>query len=733
MTDTQALQSNKHHALPSLKEQEEGELDLLIYWRSILKRKFQILQLASAIALLAAVIVFMMTPIYVSTVTLLIEQNKAKVVSIEDVYGGVGQTKEHFQTQSEIIKSRAVAELVVDKLKLTTHPDFDPRANKSFIKSTLAAIGIAGESPTEDEVKKAVTEVLMENMTVEPVRLSQLVKVSYASPDKELAAKIANMIADAYIESDMDARYQMTQKASAWLNQRLVGLKADLEKSERALQDYREREHIVDAKDMAYGGASSMLEGLMASLVTARMNRATAESAYNQVKSAKGNLESQPVVLRNPLVARMKEVVGDNERKVSEFSNRYGPDHVKMIQAQAELKQAKENLRRQIQDVVIGMEREYEAARANENALAGAVAEAKGTIQGSNRKDFELTALERDVATNRQIYDMFMGRFKETSAAGDMQNGVVARVVDPATMADKPAKPKKLQVIFIAFVLGLFLGALVAVLLERLDNTVKSAEDAEVKLGMPVLTTVPLLDIEHGQNPAHHYIDEPKSVFSEAVRTARTGILLSAIDCPNKVLVVTSSVPGEGKSTFAINLAISHAQTKKVLLIDADMRRPTVGKTLGLDSGKPGLSMLVSGSATLESCLQSIAGSSLSIVTAGAIPPNPLELLLSHKFKETLDSLSEQFDVVIIDSPPVQLVSDAVVLSTMATGVVFVVKAESTPYQIARRCLRTLVAAEASLFGVTLNQLDYKKADRYYGAYTGYASNGYDGYYTKAS
>jgi capsular exopolysaccharide synthesis family protein len=359
-----------------------------------------------------------------------------------------------------------------------------------------------------------------------------------------------------------------------------------------------------------------------------------------------------------------------------------------MIQAQAELKQAKENLRRQIQDVVVGMEREYEAARANENALAGEVAEAKGTIQGSNRKDFELTALERDVTTIRQIYDMFLGRFKDTSAAGVMQNGVVARVVDPATMADRPAKPKKLQVIFIAFVLGLFLGALVAVLLERLDNTVNRPKMPR-SLGMPVLTTVPLLDIEQGQNPAHHYIDEPKSVFSEAVRTARTGILLSAIDCPNKVLVVTSSVPGEGKSTFAINLAISHAQTKKVLLIDADMRRPTVGKTLGLDSGKPGLSMLVSGSATLESCLQTIEGSSLSILTAGAIPPNPLELLLSQKFKETLDALSEQFDVVIIDSPPVQLVSDAVVLSTMATGV-FVVKAESTPYQIACRCVRTL-------------------------------------------
>ena len=731
MTDAHALQQNKHHAIPRLEQQKEVELDLLIYWRSIAKRKYNILQLAVAIALLVTVILFMITPIYVSTVTLLVEQNKAKVVSIEDVYGGVGQSREHFQTQSEILKSRAVAALVAEKLKLADNPVFNPPSENSFFITALDALGISWEGSADLEIKNRMITKLMKNMTIEPIRLSQLVKVSYASPDKELAAKIANAIAEAFIENDMDARFQMTQKASNWLNQRLGGLKTELEKSEKDLQEFREREHIVDAKDMAYGGATKMLTGLMESLVKARMDRAVAESAYNQVKIAKVNLDSQPVVLRNPLVAKLKEVVGDNERKVSELSNRYGPDHVKMIQAQAELDQAKVNLKRQVADVVAGMEREFEAARANENALAATVAEAKGSIQGSNRKDFQLISLERDVATNRQMYDMFMGRIKETSASSDMQNGVVARIVDLATPSARPAKPNKPQIILIAFVLGLFLGAVIAILLERLDNTLKSAEDAETKLGMPVLTTIPLLEVKKGQSIARHYLDEPKSVFSEAIRTARTGILLSAIDCDKKVLIVTSSIPGEGKSTFAINLGISHSQTKKVLLIDADMRRPTVAKTLGLDSGKPGLSMLVSGSATLEHCLQSIEGSSLRVITAGAIPPNPLELILSQKFKDTLDFLSKHFDLIILDSPPVQLVSDAVVLSTMATGVIFVVKAESTPYQVSKRCIRTLIAAEASLFGVVVNQLDFKKADRYYGAYTGYASSGYDGYYAK--
>ncbi len=721
----------KHHSIPAPTSQNEDTLDLIVYWRSINKRKWNILGLGIATAVLAAVIVNMMTPVYRSTATLLVEQNKARVVSIEDVYGGGLQTKEHFQTQSEIIKSTKVATLVADKLKIPP-PDANPEGS-SFLSSALSLVGIGGQAVEPDSYKKRIVEHIMRSTNVEPVRMSQLIKVSYDSPDRQFSAMMANLVAQTYIENDMDARFEMTKSASDWLNSRMAGLKEKLEKSEQALQEYREREHIVDTKNLELSGAGAQLEGLLKSLVEARMRRSDAENAFNQVKRAKGDLDSLPVVQRNPLVTRLKEVVADNERKVSELANRYGPEHVKMVQATAELKQAKANLRQQVDEVVSVLAREYEVARANETALEDAVAETKDVIQKSNNKGFALSALERDVVTNRQIYDMFLNRFKETSIASDMQSNVVARVVDPAIVADTPVRPKKLLVILFSFFLGLFIGAIVALLLERLDNTIKSTEDAEAKLGQPILTTIPLLEDKLGKNASRHYLDEPKSIFSEGIRTARTGILLSAIDCPNKVIVVTSSIPGEGKSTFSINLALAHAQTKKVLLIDADMRRPTVTQTLGLNATQPGLSALVAGTASLQECVQTMEGSSLNIIGVGVIPPNPLELLLSAKFKEVLDELSREFDIVILDSPPVQLVSDAVVLSTMATGVIFVVKADSTSYQISRRCIRTLLAAEATLFGVAINQLDFKKADRYYGANTGYQSNGYDGYYAKPS
>jgi succinoglycan biosynthesis transport protein ExoP len=413
------------------------------------------------------------------------------------------------------------------------------------------------------------------------------------------------------------------------------------------------------------------------------------------------------------------------KRKVSELSNRYGAQHPKLLQAQAELKQAKENLRMQVADVVSGFEREYEMARANESVLSSAVAEAKQSIQGSNRKEYELTALEREVKTNRELYDMFMGQLKGTAAVSDMQT-VVARVVDPAIVSDAPIKPKKAMVIGAAFVLSLLLGIAIAFLLEHLDTSVRSAEDAERKLGLPLLAAMPLIELTKGQVAGLHYRDAPKSLFAESVKTVRTGILLSGIDHPKKTLVVTSSVPGEGKSTVAINLALAHAQTRRVLLIDADMRRPSIAKVLGLDNTHPGLSMMALGMEKLENCVYKVEGTTLEVLTAGSIPPNPLELLISEKFRELLAKLGESYDTIIIDSPPVQLVSDAVVLASMATGVVFVLKADATPFQLARRAIRALQRGGASIFGIVLNQADFKN-EGYYGSYGKYNYHGYYG------
>jgi capsular exopolysaccharide synthesis family protein len=707
---------------------EEGTLDLMSYWRVIQRRLWGILGLAVFITLLVAVIVYMMTPVYSSSVSILVEQNKSKLASMDAVYGSAITDQTYYQTQVEMLKSRALMEAVVDKLKLATNPLFNAPVQPSLMDKLMSGLGMEAVKPANPDavkVREAIAKTLAGMVAIEPSRTSQMIKITVESTDRDMAAIIANSVADTYIDLDLEAKFKMNQKATSWMNVRLVALKDNLDKSEAALQSYREQHNIIDTKGLELGGATSQLGAAIGNLTAARLARAQAQTNLDQVRSARGHEEALPIVQRNPLVANLMGSVSEHERKVSELSNRYGPQHPKLLQAQAELKQARENLRMQVADVVSGFEREYETARANENVLAGAVAEAKQTIQGSNRKEFELTALERDVKTNRELYDMFMGQLKGTAAVSDMQT-VVARVVDPAIVSNSPIKPDKKMVIGSAFVLSLLLGVAIAFLLEHLDTSVRSAEDAERKLGLPLLAAMPLIELAKGQAAGLHYRDAPKSLFAESVKTIRTGILLSGIDHPKKTLVVTSSVPGEGKSTVAINLALAHAQTRRVLLIDGDMRRPSIAKTLGLDNTHPGLSMLVLDMVKLENCVYKIEGISLEVLTAGSIPPNPLELLISEKFRELLAQLGETYDTIIIDSPPVQLVSDAVVLSSMATGVVFVLKADATPFQLARRAIRALQRGGASMFGVVLNQADFRN-EGYYGNYGKYNYRSYYG------
>jgi len=713
----------------------ETTLDFVEYWRSITKRKWAILAFGITVAIVAAAIVFVMTPIYRSTATLVIDAAKSKVVSIDSVYGGFSENHDYFITQVGILKSPDLALKTIARLKLWDHPEFDPRKKEENpFSSFLVAIGFSEDRPKawdDESLAKAVLGKFTRQLSIEPVRSSLLVNVNFESYDKELAAKVANTMANVFIDSDLDVRFQMTQKASSWLQDRMGTLRKNLDASERQLQSYRDKTGIVDVKSASQSGAGKQIEELTQRLVEARQRRAEAENAYNQIKSApKGaDLSSLPAVVRNTVVAEALKQQADAERRLSEIAQRYGPEHPKYVQADGEVKATRDNVKRQIDTVVASVTREYEVARGIERTLEGELGQARRAIQGINRNEFQLNVLEREVESNKQIYEMFVKRAKETNISGDLAPPI-ARIVDQAKVPNKAIKPQKIQLIMIAFSLGLLGGIAASLLIDLLDNTLKSTADVESKLKQPLLTTLPLLPKKDADRlaMAHQFLEHSKSVYSESIRTARTGVLLSSIDLDNRILLVTSSVPSEGKTTFSINLAMAHSQTKKTLLIDADMRRPTVGKTLKLEPNTLGLSNLVSGTASVADCIRAVAGSSLSVVTAGTIPPNPLELLLSQKFKETLTQLAKVFDIIIIDSPPIELVSDAVVLSKHATGVIYVVKAADTAYQLARRGLLRIKRAEGHILGIVLNQLDFKKAEKYYGEYSGYNKYGYDKY-----
>lgn len=715
---------------------EEG-LNLQELWRSLTKRKWPILGLVAVVGLLALALAMSLTPIYRATTVVMFETSKQQVVSIEDLYAGATGNRDYLATQLEVMGSREVALKTVQALSLWDHPAYDPRLPPTGLRAELTsavrdALGMNTPQPpgewTAQRLADAVVGPFQAGLSLELARNSQIARVSFESSDPALAARAANMMAKVFIENDLNARYEMTRQATNWLQERVTDLKDKVLQSERALQAFRERSGIISAQGAAQSGASGQLDGLTGRLLDARLRRTDAQTAYDQVRNAGqgADLSTVPAVIRAPGVADAKRYLQDAERKFSETSQRYGFEHPRYVAAKAELEAGKASLKSQLDTTVASIRREFEAAQAVEREVERALGQARSSVQTLNRSEFELGVLQRDVESNREMYNLFMTRAKETTNTSDLQTPI-ARVVDPALAPGAPIKPNQSRIVLVSMLLALLVGVAASLLLDQLDKTIKTADDVERKLQVPLLTTLPLLNRQDARRAAsaRMFVDDPNSVFSESVRTARSGVLLSALDEPHRVLLITSSLPGEGKSTFSVNLALSHAQTQRTLLLDADLRRPSLSKALDLAPKAKGLSTYVAGETPLSECIQLVEGSRLHVMPSGPLPPNPLEMISSKRFKERMAELSEQYDMIIMDSPPVELVSDALMLCSVATGVIYVTKAMDTATPIVAKGLERVRRADGHVLGVVLNQLDFRRASKYYGDYSGYGQYGY--------
>lgn len=733
-------QTNDRNPPVLRQDDSDDEIDLLKLWNSLWRRKWSILSLVLAVMMVAALAVLVVTPIYRAAATLLIEQKAAKVVSIEQVYGLDGMGNEYLQTQFELLKSRALAERVVRQLNLTTHPEFDPRQQPeplidlSWLRSALnfhkvVPVTLPGDledeaALSEAEIFDEVVKQFMKVTSVSQQGKSQLVTISVEMADPRTAALAANALANGFIESQLEATMEMSATATNWMNSRLGELRARLKEAEDRLQSFREAENLVDID-----GVSTIVAGELSltadRMIDARRQRAEAESQYRQVQAMRSGgwerLATIPAVLGHPLIQQFKADEAKAKAKVEELSRRYGARHPAMEGARSELNAASASLRGQVEQIVAGIERNYQLAVANENSLRSSFNANKAQIQQISAKEFRLRELQREVEANRALYDTFMTRLKETSATADLDTAN-ARIVDPAVVPSEPVKPKKTLIVLIAGLLALFAGVGLTLLLDALNNTFKSTEEIEGKLNIPVLGILPLLKKKERSEIAHMFQEGQNKPFCEAIRTIRTGVVLSAMDNAHKVIVITSSIPGEGKSTVSANLAFALGQVEKVLLIDADLRRPTLAKNFDFPVGTPGLANLIANTAKLEDCLREMNG--ISMLCAGTVPPNPLELLSSQRFAKAIEYLKSKYDRIIIDSPPTQAVSDAMVLSTFANALIYVIKSDSTAIPLVEKGVGQLLQNNAPVTGIVLNQVDVKKAQKY-----GYSYGGYYDYY----
>ncbi len=707
--------------------ESETKIDWAGYWRSVKKRRWLILVVAAVCTLAAVLYAQSIKPVFRSTTTLLIESSKAKILSIDDVYAGASQDREYYQTQVEILRSRDVALRTVIATKLWDEPEFDPRIPIRTWSSRLRGLISAPPEQLPWTPTRLADETVgryLNAITIEPVRLSQLVKISFEANDRELAAKIADATAVAFVEADRDSRLKLNLNVTGQLQDRLLSLREKLLQSEQELQKFRESAGIVSTSG-SQGVAGQQMSEISQRLVSARVRRTELESAYQQVERiTDGDYSSVAGVISQPGLMDARSRVSMATLQVEEVTRTLGEQNTKVIEARAALAAAQKQLQAQSRAVVASMRAELQAARQTEGALQAALASARMSVQGVNRQEFQLGVLEREVQTNKQLYELFLSRTKETSVSTNLQSAV-ARIVDPAAPSGAPVRPNKPQIVLVTMLLTLAVGALAAILRDKLTNTLQGSDEAESRLRHPVLATLPTVHASEAQGMSRAFLDNPRSHHAEGIRTARTSMLLSKFVVAHKLILVTSALSGEGKTTFCTNLAFAHAQTKRTLLIDCDLRNPQIGARLGLPADAKGIANLVAGTADLKDCVHAISGSSLLVMPAGDLPGHPEEFLLSPPFRDALKSLANRVDIVLIDSPPVAACSDGLIIAQQANDTIYVVKARGTPHLLAHRGLERLRRAGASILGLVLTNVDDpdERFGRSYGS--GYGS-GYE-------
>jgi capsular exopolysaccharide synthesis family protein len=716
---------------------ENETIDVAHYLGIIKRYAFRIISLAFAFTILVALLVMRMTPLYTSTTTILVEAEKANVVSIEEVYGLDTKRKDYMQTQFEILRSRQIAQRTVESLNLYDNANFMPEEDESSvadsIKEKLAELlpFLPQEedkvlSPEEelDAKKRKATALLMEALSIKMVDNTQVMKITVTTESPTLSAELANAVADVYIENYLQAKLDMTAKATSFLTDSIEGLKEKLDIAERNLARFYEQNQVVNI-DGVVGLASDELEQLNKQLLDAQTALKLNAVIYGQTRNdvSLADIARLPEVLNHPTIRDVRRDEAKAMTRVSELSKVYGPKHPRMIAAEAELSSIRETLSGQVRDLITSITTQYEVSENRVAQLEAEVEQAKAEFRSLSALDNQRKGLQREVDINQQLYNSFFTRLKETDELGGFESAN-ARVLDTALPKYIPSEPNKKLLIGAAFVFSVGFGVFLAIAMETLNSGIRSVEDVERKLGQRMLGLIPWLPHKKKTNlPVRTFFDTKKHQFAESVRTLRTSLSLLNIDKEEQAIMITSSVPKEGKTTVSINLAFAFGQLDKTILIDADLRRPSVGKRFNIPNYQPGIANLILKSHTFEECLVRDEESNIDILPAGTIPSNPQELLSDKGFDDLIKSLKTQYKYVIVDTAPTQAVSDSMVIANSCDSVIYVVRADSTSEKLINNGLARFLQVGHRLDGVVLNQVDLRKSDvsqRYAGFYDQY-------------
>ncbi|MDI6623114.1 MAG: polysaccharide biosynthesis tyrosine autokinase [Brevundimonas sp.] len=689
-------------------------LDLAVYWRLALKHRILILGCFFGALAVGTALTLLMTPIYTAQATLQIDREAARVFNSESVAPSESliQGEEFFQTQYGLLRSRSLAERVIETLGLASSDE----ALKSIGVEAPQASGTAASAA--EKRRAAALEALQENLSVSPVRGSRLVAIGYDNPDPVVAARIANGFAENFIQANLDRKFESSSYAREFLEERIAQTKDRLESAERQLVAYAANQQIINISEADEGGesggasrslTSNNLVALNAALGKARADRVAAEERWRSARTAP--LMTLPEVLQNPTIQRLIEQRAILDASYQQKLSVYQPDYPEMVQLKAQIEEAEGQIQTIAGNIRSSIQNQYEIAANQERSLQAQVTGLTGDVLDLRDRSIQYNILQRELDTTRTLYEGLLQRYKEVGVTGNIAANNIS-IVDLASPPERPSKPNLLVNVILSALLGLGLGVVAALVLEALDETVATPDDVESKLGIPVLGVIPLL--EKGQTTTAALADI-RSGFSEAYYSLRTALQFSTPEGAPTSLLVTSARPAEGKSTTAFAIAVNLARiNKRVLLVDGDLRNPSMHRVVGVENER-GMSNLLSGAADLAAVAQRTSQENLFFIPCGPLPPNPAELWGGDRLRHILAEARNSFDHVVIDGPPVLGFADSPLLAASVSGVVFVVESRGTRRGQARGALRRLKVGHAHLVGVVLTKFSTKSTS--YGGY----------------
>lgn len=682
----------------------------------------------------------LMTPQYTATAKVMIDPRRTRIFDTREVVGQLPPQLVTVMSEVEVVRSRNVASRVADKLDAWNDPFFNPALRPpsttwlSKLRTRIGDILSFGKSNEKvapaDAAEKAMQAVLNGlngRLSVTPVQQSLVMQIGFTSPDPRKSMRIANTFAEQYVLDQLENKFETTRQAAKWLSSRLDSLREAVLASERAVSEYKAQNNLLDTRGAQ--PAQQQLSELNSQLILAQAKRAELEARISRIEAEikAGDTNGIDQLVDSPLIQRIKEQETQLAREISDLSTKYRPQHPRMVKAMAEKDELHNKLLNEISKLTQGLRSELQITRGREAGLRDQIRKIEGTIRTQGQAGIKLNELERELASNRQIYEIFLQRSKETSEQEQAQQPEV-RIISHAELPMAPSSPKRSLFLAAATLLGIIIGATLALLIEALRNTFINREQLEHYTGLATLGAVPL--VPRGKDAADHLLKKPHSAFAESLRSAWVALKHSGRQQIPRVVVVTSSLPGEGKSVTALAMARTIAMLgNKVALVDCDLRRSSLAEKAGL-TVTAHIGQMLHGKARAEDIAIRDKVQNLDIYPGQTLANPPLDLLASETMRGFVDGLRAKYDLVILDCPPVLPVSDAHVLARLADGVIFLVHWNRTPKDAVRSGLRMLDEVGAHVAGLMLTQVNARKQAHYgYGDSAGYHKY-YKSYYS---